>query len=61
VAFVRYEIAEVCGTWRLQARWWEREGESGRTYYRLRTADHQIFEVYFDDVPGVWVLSAIQD
>jgi hypothetical protein len=45
-------VAEVLG-WHLMDRWRDPERASDREYYRLRTPDHQIFEVYFDQVPGV--------
>jgi hypothetical protein len=38
-----------------------RERDGRRHYYRLRTADHQIFDVYFDTVSRIWVLDVIQD
>jgi Family of unknown function (DUF6504) len=58
---VRYAVAEVLGAWHPQDRWWERERESDRTYYRVRTPDHQVLDMYFDDVPGVWVLDRAHD
>jgi hypothetical protein len=51
----------VIGVWHLMARWWERSGASDRTYYRLQTPDHQIFEIYHDAIPDTWVLDVCQD
>jgi hypothetical protein len=58
---VRYEVAEVLSRWRLVDRWWHPAWDSDREYYRLRTPDHQIFEIYYDAVPDVWVLDRVQD
>jgi hypothetical protein len=45
----------------LQDRWWERERESDRTYFRVRTPDHQVFDLCFDTVPRAWVLHTAHD
>lgn len=42
-----YRVA-VIDTWRLEARWWEPERAAERTYYRVLTRDHQVFELYHD-------------
>jgi uncharacterized protein DUF6504 len=64
-----YQV-RVLSVWKLATRWWvlpaeEREtgkGLADRTYYRVETADHQIFELYRDDAQGgVWVLDLVQD
>jgi hypothetical protein len=48
--------------WKLRDRWWEPDRHSDRTYYRLETQDHQIFELYQDAAKdGLWVLARIQD
>jgi hypothetical protein len=53
---------KVISTWKLSDRWWERETESVRTYYRLETRDHQVFDLYREHTSrGLWVLSHIQD
>jgi hypothetical protein len=57
----RYVVAEVLSRWHLMDRWWDPERASDRHYWRLRTPDHQIFEVYFDLVPRVWMLDRVQD
>jgi hypothetical protein len=52
----------VLSVWRLATRWWDYERAADRTYYRVETADHQIFELYCDDAQGgVWVLDIVQD
>lgn len=49
-------------SWKLRDRWWEPDQFSDRTYYRLETADHQVFELYRDAAKdGLWILSHIQD
>ena len=53
---------QVISTWRLSDRWWEREAHSDRTYYRLMTADFQVFDIYSENTSrGLWVLSHIHD
>jgi uncharacterized protein DUF6504 len=52
----------VIGHWRLATRWWDAGREVDRTYYRVETADHQLFELYCDAAQGHgWVLDVIQD
>jgi uncharacterized protein DUF6504 len=47
---------------KLRDRWWEPDRYSDRTYYRLETADHQVFDLYRDAAKdGLWVLSHVQD
>lgn len=55
----RYWVS-VLGTWRLRTQWW-REQPADRTYYRVVTADHQVFELYHDAASSVWVLDVCQD
>ena len=53
---------QVISIWRLSDRWWERETYSDRTYYRLMTADYQVFDIYSENTSrGLWVLSHIHD
>jgi len=53
----RLPRVEVIGRWHLQDRWWDHERESDRTYYRLLTADHMVFEIYQEKTSkGLWVL-----
>lgn len=53
---------KVISTWRLSDRWWEREAHSDRTYYRLMTADFQVFDIYSENTSrGLWILSHIHD
>lgn len=52
----------VVSVWRLSDKWWDDDRYSDRTYYRLETADHQVFDLYRDAAKdGLWVLSHIQD
>jgi Family of unknown function (DUF6504) len=34
---------------------------SDREYYRVRCADHQVFDLYYDAATGVWVLDRAHD
>lgn len=53
---------KIISTWRLSDRWWERETHSDRTYFRLMTADLQVFDIYREHTSrGLWVPSHIQD
>jgi len=61
---------QVIGHWHLQDRWWVSpteadstgKGASDRHYYRLLTADHEVFEVYRElTSAGLWVLDLVQD
>jgi hypothetical protein len=53
---------KIISSWRLSDRWWERETHSDRTYYRLMTADFQVFDIYRENTSrGLWVLSHIYD
>ncbi len=53
---------KVISHWILSDRWWEREAQSYRRYFRLLTKDHQVFDIYAEDTSrGLWVLSHIQD
>lgn len=52
----------VVSSWKLSDKWWEPELYSDRTYYRLLTADNQVFDLYCDAAKdGLWILSHIQD
>lgn len=42
---VTYRV-RVIGTWRLSTRWWETGASVDRVYFRVQTADQQVFEVY---------------
>ena len=42
---VTYRV-RVIGTWRLATRRWETGAAVDRVYFRVQTADQQIFEVY---------------
>jgi Domain of unknown function (DUF6504) len=57
---IRYPVAQMLGSWHLADRWWD-ERHSDRLYYRVQTSDFQVFEVYYDQVPGVWVLDVVLD
>jgi hypothetical protein len=53
---------EIIHSWKLSDRWWEREAYSNRTYYRLMTADFQVYDIYSENTSrGLWVLSHIHD
>ena len=56
----RYWV-EVIGRWHLADRWWDATRHSDRRYYRVATADHQVFELYHDTVSGAWVLDIVHD
>jgi len=52
----------VLSWWKLSDKWWDADRYSDRTYFRLETTDHQIFELYQDAAKdGLWVLGHIQD
>lgn len=58
----------IIGRWKLATRWWDAGCHSDRTYYRVLTADHQVFEIYYDAAPTAknaegkrWVLDVCQD
>jgi hypothetical protein len=58
----------VLDMWRLATRWWEPGEAADRTYFRVETADHHIFELYYEATPRVsipdnmrWVLDVCQD
>jgi hypothetical protein len=52
----------VLSWWKLSDQWWDADCYSDRTYYRMETKDHQIFELYRDAAKdGLWVLARIQD
>lgn len=55
----RYGV-RVLATWRLRTNWWQPQA-ADRTYYRVVTADHQVFELYQDINSSAWVLDAVQD
>jgi hypothetical protein len=53
---------KVNHTWILCDRWWEIEAQSHRTYYRLMTADVQLFDLYSENVSyGLRMLHMIHD
>ncbi len=56
----RYRVAEVLSTWRLRDRRWEGpDRQTNREYFRVVTADHQVFELYCDDALVRWVLDVV--
>jgi hypothetical protein len=65
VAFTWRDVAyrgQVILKWILCDRWWEQEAQSHRTYYRLMTADFQVFDNYSENTSrGLWALSHIHD
>lgn len=61
---VTYHV-RVIGSWRLTTRWWEAHHAVDRTYFRVETSDHQIFEVYRETAGNAqgerWVLDICLD
>ena len=66
---VTYQV-RVIGRWRLSTRWWERETGAGkgavdRVYFRVQTADQQVFELYCEMAGGAqhhgWALDVCLD
>jgi hypothetical protein len=57
----RRRRTQVIGRWKLATKWWEPSERVDRAYYRVTTADQQMFEVYQDAVGGGWVLDAVLD
>ena len=59
---VTYHV-RVIGTWRLATRWWETDATVDRVYFRVRTADQQVFELYQEGSgPAArWVLDVCLD
>ncbi len=57
----RYMVAAVLGTWRLATRWWQPEAAVDRHYYRVRTPDHQVFELYHAAGSSAWTLDVCHD
>ncbi len=56
-----YQV-KVIGKWHLRDRWWDYEEHSDRWYYRVITADLQVFEIYRDSTSrGLWVLDKVLD
>ncbi len=49
------------GRWTLATKWWEPAQQVRRSYYRVTTRDHQVFELFHDDLRGVWVLDGVLD
>ncbi len=53
---------EVIGHWHLSDRWWDRERQSDRQYYRVQCADLQTFDLYQETTSaGLWVLDVVHD
>jgi hypothetical protein len=63
--FVWHEVTyggRVLSRWKLSDKWRDADTYGDRTYYRLETQDHQIFELYQGSAKyGLWVLSHAQD
>ncbi len=52
----------VLSWWKMSDKWWDDDLYSNRTYFRMETRDHQVFELYQDAAKdGLWVLARIQD
>jgi hypothetical protein len=62
-----YLVKEVLASWHLRDRWWERPaggspaGASDRLYFRVRCADEQVFDLYYDAMSDRWVLDRAHD
>jgi hypothetical protein len=56
----RYRVS-VLGSWHLMDRWWDSHLHANRTYWRVVTADFQVFELYQEASTGAWVLDVVQD
>jgi uncharacterized protein DUF6504 len=63
---VMYRV-RVIGHWRLSTRWWEPAAAVERPYFRVITADQQIFELYYEAAPTAripenkrWILDICQ-
>jgi hypothetical protein len=56
----RTHSVEVLATWRLRDRWWDRERQANRTYWRVMTAALGVYEVYCEN-GAAWVLDTVQD
>lgn len=54
-----YRVAEVQECWRLTGAWWD--GESERTYFRVRTDKGGIYELCFDHKRSAWTMEVVRD
>ena len=60
----RYEVVEICNTWRVDADWWKRR--IARIYYKVETykvetREGLLCDLYLDEVKGAWYLERIYD
>ncbi|MDI3317984.1 MAG: DUF6504 family protein [Bacillota bacterium] len=56
----RYPVASILERWKDAGRWWA--GESPKLFFRLRTVDGALWEIYRDgDAPGAWYLYRLYD
>lgn len=54
----------VIASWRIETDWWADDHPIRRTYYRVVTGGHEVFEIYRDDhdaAAHVWVLERCYD
>jgi hypothetical protein len=58
---VRHPVAGILGSWHLLTRWWDPERHSDCHYWRVQTPDFGVYELYHDQVSGMWVLDVVQD
>jgi hypothetical protein len=59
---IAFALLSLAISWKLSTGWWEPKAYSDRTYYRLETSDHQVFELYCDAAKDeLWLLARIQD
>ena len=58
----------VLSRWKLATRWWEPADAVDRHYFRVQTADQQVFELYYEAAPTAtlpdnkrWMLDVVLD
>ena len=56
----RYWVS-VIGMWCLRAKWWDSAQATDRLYYRVTTADYQVFDLYHDEAADAWILDVCHD
>jgi len=56
---VRRRVSEVEECWRLTGKWWD--GESERTFFRVRTDKSGVYELCFNHTSAVWSMNRVLD
>ena len=63
ISFIRqgklYNIRQVFECWRFTGAWWD--GESERTFFRVKTDGGGIYELCFEHLSSNWKLSRVED